>query len=154
MTTEFQQLRQAVAVFDDRTKLDLARSEIEKFGPDGSDITLFAGRCSLADEVELAQIGLVRTSVPIFSSEGRLAEFFRLAGAGPGVKIKPILQSLIPAKHAAFLEQRLEAGEILLWIGIRDAEHEAAVCRILLKHSPYRVQVHDLKVGMQMRNPE
>jgi len=147
MSKELQQVRQAVAVFDDRTKLGLARGEIETLSPDGSDFTLIANRHSLEDEVELVEIGLVTTSASIFSSEGKLTEYFRLAGAGPGVEFKPILESLIPTKQAAFLQQRLVAGETLLWIGIRDAEHEAAVCRVLLKNSPYRVQVHDLNAG-------
>lgn len=145
MPTGLQQVRQAVAVFDDHTELGLARSEIEKFGPDGSDVTLFAGRGRLDDQAEPAEIGIASKSMPIFSTEGRLAKFFRLAGAGPGVEIKPILQSFIPAKQAAFLEEHLGAGETLLWVGVRDAEHEAAVCRTLLRHSPHRVQVHDLK---------
>lgn len=86
MTAGPRQWRQAVADFDDRTKL------------------------------ELAQIGVATTTLPIFLAKGRLAAFFRLAGAGPDVEIQPIRRSLIPDEH-----------------------------RALLKHGPCRGRVRDLK---------
>jgi hypothetical protein len=50
---------------------------------------------------------------------------------------------LIP-RHAAHFQGAVEAGKILLWIRVRDADEERHAYRTLLAHSSNSVGVHDL----------
>ena len=75
---------------------------------------------------------------------GRLSHCVLQAGGGPGVRLGPLLRRWLSARSGAFLMDRIEDGELLLWVSVRDGEQEAQVCRTFLKHSRHRVQVHDL----------
>ena len=58
----------------------------------------------------------------------------------------PWLDRWLLPRHARTLEAHLVAGRYLLWVRIRDADDEKRVCTILLRHSEFPVQVHDLAI--------
>ncbi len=97
--------------------------------------------------------GLTRDSVvvsgdgegfPLRVSSSSLAE--QLAGGDHEGKARDsrwLERWLIP-RHARALESHLAAGRYLLWVRIRDADDEKRICTILLEHSDFPIQVHDL----------
>lgn len=94
--------------------------------------------------LNIVEVGAIVRSDPVSTSAGVLADLLLQGGAGPGKSIGAVLRAWMPEKHSRFLEEQIGNGKLLLWVQIADPDHEAAVCRVLLEHSPYRVQVHDL----------
>lgn len=107
--------------------------------PDGGVGEIFAGLSS--DTIFVERDG---RSVPVrIASGARCGKLVAILDGG-GTAGRPWLgQSLIP-RHARTLEDHLVAGRYLLWVRLFDAEDEKRVCTILLKHSEFPVQVHDL----------
>jgi hypothetical protein len=68
-------------------------------------------------------------------------------GAGVGALIGFVFAKLIGDHHANVLQQHLDHGGLLLWVGTRDKEREARATQILKRHSGYRVHVHSLPLG-------
>ena len=63
---------------------------------------------------------------------------------GSGAMIGAILARLVGDHHAAYLQEQLDKGGLLLWVRTRDAAHEARAVRILSKHAAYDIHIHDL----------
>ena len=49
-------------------------------------------------------------------------------------------------RHAAFLQEQLERGGILLWVKVRDAAQEPKIAAILESHGASDVHAHDVSV--------
>jgi hypothetical protein len=64
-----------------------------------------------------------------------------LAGAG-GAAIGSALARWLDEHHARYLEDQLDRGGLLLWVGIRDPEHERRALEIFARHSGHYVHVH------------
>lgn len=64
-----------------------------------------------------------------------------LAGAG-GAAIGSALARRLDEHHARYLEDRLDRGGVLLWVGIRDPEYERRALEILARHCGHDVHVH------------
>ena len=58
--------------------------------------------------------------------------------------LKDALSEWDISRHAAKLQSAVEAGQILLWIRLTDAEDERRAYQTLLAHSSNAVCVHDL----------
>ena len=97
---------------------------------------------ALSAEMVLVDGGGQRVPVQLSSGErcaSLLATLDRSATPGD-----PWLGRWLIPRHARTLEAHLVAGRYLLWVHIRDADDEKRVCTILLRHSEFPVQVHDL----------
>jgi hypothetical protein len=54
------------------------------------------------------------------------------------------LAKLIDYHHADYLHRQLDKGGLVLWVHLRDPEHEQRAQRILERHSGEDVHVHEL----------
>lgn len=94
----------------------------------------------------LMYVGAVATAGAIVASGGAVAAMINgaiLAG-GAGALIGTALATLVGDLHARHLQDHLDRGGLLLWVNIRDAEHEKRAMDILKRHSGQDVHVHDL----------
>ena len=66
-----------------------------------------------------------------------------MAGGAGGV-FGAALGKLIGDHHARHLQEQLDHGGLLLWVGTRDDEHEARAVKILSRHSAHDVHLHAL----------
>jgi hypothetical protein len=65
-----------------------------------------------------------------------------LAGGAAG-SIGTVLARWLGHHHADYLQQQLDCGGLLLWVNVRDAEHEERALEILSRHSAHDVHVHE-----------
>jgi hypothetical protein len=66
-----------------------------------------------------------------------------MAGSAGGL-LGSALAKLIDYHHADYLQRQLDKGGLVLWVHVRDREHERRAKRILKRHSGEDVHVHDL----------
>lgn len=97
----------------------------------------------------LFYIGAVAAAGAILASGGTVAGAIVAAGlaGGSGGLIGATLARFVGDRHADYLREQLERGGILLWVGLRNAEHEAMAREILTRHSAHDVHVHDIAGG-------
>jgi hypothetical protein len=69
-----------------------------------------------------------------------------LAG-GAGGLIGAALADLVGRHHSDYLQEQLERGGLLLWVDVRDQEHEKRAVEILGRHSAHDVHVHSISKG-------
>jgi hypothetical protein len=93
---------------------------------------LYVGACAAAGAA-------VATGGPLAAVIGAAA-----VGGGAGGVIGGILAGLVGKHHADYLQNQLEHGGLLLWVDVRDAEHEKRALEILGKHSAHDVHVHEI----------
>lgn len=94
----------------------------------------------------LLYIGAVSAAGAVVASGGALAAAITAAAlaGGAGGLIGTALARFIEVHHAAYIEEQLEHGGMLLWVWARDNEHETRAVNILKKHSGNDVHVHDI----------
>jgi hypothetical protein len=94
----------------------------------------------------LAYVGAIAAVGVVVASGGTLA--WALAGAavagGGGGLIGAAAARLMGRDRAKDLQKQLEKGGMLLWVRLRDHEHEKRACDILTKHSADDVHVHEM----------
>ncbi len=101
----------------------------------------------------LAYVGAVAAVGAIVASGGTLAWTIggaALAGGGGGL-IGAVAARWIGHDQAKDLQAKLDKGGLLLWVRLRDPEHEKRAVDVLTKHSADDVHVHDLPTT---RDPE
>ena len=101
----------------------------------------------------LAYVGAVAAVGAIVASGGTLAWVIggaAMAGGGGGL-IGAVAARHIGQDQAKDLQAQLDKGGLLLWVRLRDTEHETRAVDILTKHSADDVHVHDLPTT---RDPE
>lgn len=94
----------------------------------------------------LLYVGAVATAGAVVASGGTLAAVIgaaAAAGAGGGV-IGAILARVIEKHHADQINKQLDHGGLILWVLVRDDEHEAKAVNILKRHSADDVHVHTI----------
>jgi outer membrane lipoprotein SlyB len=94
----------------------------------------------------LMYIGAVVAGGAAVASGGTLAGAFlaaAMAGSAGGL-FGSALAKLIDYHHADYLQRQLDKGGLVLWVHVRDPEHEQRAKRILERHSGEDVHVHDL----------
>ena len=94
----------------------------------------------------LMYIGAVVAGGAVVASGGTLAGAFlaaAMAGSAGGL-FGSALAKLIDYHHADYLQGQLDKGGLVLWVHVRDPEHEQRAKRILERHSGEDVHVHDL----------
>jgi hypothetical protein len=84
----------------------------------------------------------------VVASGGALFAALGTAGlaAGAGGIVGAMLAEWLGEDHADYIRRQLDRGGLLLWVNLRDREHEAIATRILKKHSKQAVHVHSLPV--------
>ncbi|MFY9658190.1 MAG: hypothetical protein WAK01_16685 [Methylocystis sp.] len=84
----------------------------------------------------------------VLASAGTLAAIITAGaiGGGAGALIGSVLAKLVGDHHAHYLQEQLDHGGLLLWVGIRDEEHEKRATEILKKHSGLDVHVHSISL--------
>jgi outer membrane lipoprotein SlyB len=94
----------------------------------------------------LMYIGAVVAGSAAVASGGTLAGAFLAAAmaGGAGGLFGSALAKLIDYHHADYLQGQLDKGGLVLWVHVRDPEHEQRAKRILERHSGEDVHVHDL----------
>jgi hypothetical protein len=101
----------------------------------------------------LAYVGAIAAVGAIVASGGTLAWAIggaALAGGGGGL-IGAVASRWLGREGAKDLQAKLDKGGLLLWVRVRDHEHEKRAVDILSKHSADDVHVHELPVS---RDPE
>ena len=108
---------------------------------------LFSGKTILAPDHELVAVRALpfpSSSELTACTSGPLADCLmeRLASGAPSLS-QALGLWLIP-RHAAHFQDAVQAGRILLWIRVADADDERQAYQTLLAHSSNSVGVHDL----------
>lgn len=104
----------------------------------------------------LAYVGALAAVGTVVASGGTLgvAILGATLGGGGGGLLGSIISHWFSRRHAAHIEEQLTKGGLLLWVHIRDDEHETRARRILEAHSAADVHVHDLpRSTMSEKNP-
>ncbi len=94
----------------------------------------------------LLYVGAVAAAGAVVASGGTLAAVIgaaAAAGAGGGV-IGAVLARLIEKRHADYIHEQLDHGGLVLWVLVRDSDHEAKAVEILKQHSADDVHVHTI----------
>jgi len=95
----------------------------------------------------LFMLGSFAVTGMVVASGGALATVVlaALAGGGGGGIVGSVIASHLGKHHADHIEGQLKKGGLLLWVGIRDDEHEKRAVDILTEHSADDVHVHDIR---------
>mgnify|MGYP001818396261 CR=1 FL=1 len=97
----------------------------------------------------LLYVGAVAAAGAVVATGGALAAAITAAAlaGGTGGLIGATLAKLVGDHHARHLQEQLDRGGLLLWVHLRDADHEDRALTILRKHSAHDVHAHDLPVA-------
>jgi hypothetical protein len=96
----------------------------------------------------LLYIGAMAATGIVVASGGTMAAALTAAvlAGGTGGVIGGYLAHLVGKHHADLLQEQLDHGGLLLWVNLRDKNHETRAIEILKKHSGKDVHVHDIRV--------
>jgi hypothetical protein len=111
------------------------------------------GAASWNQLLRIREFAFPANSGPIACTSGPLAERLghaaQVGAASPGGGFR----HLVSAPHADYFQERVEAGNIQLWVRIANADDERHACQSLLALSSGTVGVHDLVSPPNGRNP-
>lgn len=113
--------------------------------------TAYVGRDSMVEARVgviggLAYVGALAAVGAIVASGGTLAAAIigAVAAGGGGGLIGSVASRWLGRDRAKELQAQLDKGGLLLWVRIRDGDHEQRAMDILGKHSADDVHVHDI----------
>lgn len=147
--------RQAVATLLDGAQFGRALSALAEAGIGSKSISLLAGEAGMPQLHErrtkrllenLGQIESIEASGATLLAAGPLAGLLSERLQGESGTVGSLLERWLTKRHADYLQEHMDAGEILLWVRVNDGEEESRVCRTLLRHSAGQVQVHDIVI--------
>ncbi|HKK30541.1 MAG TPA: hypothetical protein VKA18_09140 [Alphaproteobacteria bacterium] len=95
----------------------------------------------------LLYVGAVAAAGAVVATGGTVAAAIAAAaaaGIGGGV-VGSALATILEKRHADYIQEQMDRGGLILWVNIRDAEHEKKAVDILSKYSGDDVHVHDIK---------
>jgi hypothetical protein len=148
-------LRFAVGSFDTWPQLRMAIHDLERRGLVLDSFNCLARRRAFAGEtiitpsqepVTIQDLAFPDNRELLACTSGPLADCLadRLrSGAG---SLRDALALWLVPRHAAHFEDAVEAGKILKWIRVVDADDERRACQGLLTTTSNSVGVHDLRV--------
>jgi len=95
----------------------------------------------------LAYIGALAAVGAVVASGGTIGGAIAAAAiaAGGGGVVGAVLARLIGRDRARNMEHQLERGGLLLWVRIRDEEHEKRAVEILTRNAADDVHVHEIE---------
>ena len=161
MTTNTHRRRLAVGIFRDTATRENALRELRSGGFATDQLAVVAGKETLAkagwslvgpaeredsglESRRFTEIGVSGKAGPLLASDGDLSQLFIDWANTTGRGVHCVLDPWLDQAHARFLQRQLDAGAITLWVRITDGDDELRACRILLRTSADRVQVHDI----------
>jgi hypothetical protein len=153
--TEQPKLRFAVGTFDSWSQVRDALRDLRVRGLVLDSFNclalthLFSGRTILAPDQEPVAVQALpfsARSAAIACTSGPLASRLMERLAAGASSLRDALGLWLIARHAAHFEDAVQAGRILLWIRVADADDERLAYQCLLAHSSNSVGVHDLMV--------
>jgi hypothetical protein len=151
--TEQPKLRFAVGTFDSWQQLRVALHDLRVRGLllDSFNCLalerVFAGKTILAPDqqaVAIQALSFPDNPDQIVSTRGPLADCLMERLRSGAESLKEALGHWLIARHAAHFQDAVEAGKILFWIRVTDADDERRAYQTLLAHSSNSVGVHDL----------
>jgi hypothetical protein len=104
----------------------------------------------------LGYVGALAAAGIVVASGGTMGAAFLGAAlaAGGGGLFGAVITRWFSRRHADHIEEQLKKGGLLLWVHIRDDQHEERARKILEAHSADDVHVHELpKSKMSEKNP-
>ena len=161
---ETRMIREAVGVFDNADELEAAIDGLESAGFDRAELSLLAGEHAierkLGHHYQKARDLEDNDDVPrttyiskesIGAAEGGLIGGLLYVGAltsaaavfASGGALSAALADILGRHHAQYIQDQLDHGGLLLWVSLRDAEHEKRAQEILKTHSAHDVHVHE-----------
>jgi hypothetical protein len=139
-------LRFAVAAFDTWSDAQKALDVLNAGGKARNDVSYLALERVLAmmsDPMPMVHL-LDATDGAIACSAGPIAERLSARIASGAKTLTAALSGWLIARHAAHMQQVVEAGKILLWVQLFDNDDERHAYQSLLATSSNSVGVHDL----------
>jgi hypothetical protein len=96
----------------------------------------------------LVYIGALAAAGPIIVAGGSIAAAIgaAVAAGGAGGLLGGFLGKLVGDKHSGLMEEQLQHGGLILWVSLKDPEHEEKAVAILKRNGAKEVDVHTLKV--------
>jgi hypothetical protein len=159
-------LRLALGIFRDVDTLRSALQALRDEGFAGDRVAIVAGRETLArlgwlsgepagkgdetagpqgfTEKGFTEIGVAGKAGPLVASAGPIARLFVDWARRAGDRAQCLLDPWLDRAHASILQRQLDDGAVTLWVRVGDGSEELRACRILLRTSAERVQVHDV----------
>jgi hypothetical protein len=107
----------------------------------------FAGKTVLAPEqkpVAVEPLPFADAPEVIACTSGPLADCLTERIESGAQSLKEALGRWLVPRHAAYFQDAVEAGKILFWIRVADADDERRASQTMLAHSSNSVGVHDL----------
>lgn len=97
----------------------------------------------------LAYVGATLAAGAVVVAGGALAATIAaaLAAGGAGGLIGLVLANWVGGRHAAYLDEQMEHGGLLLWVRAWSPEEEERAASILGKHCAEKVHVHAITAG-------
>ena len=168
-----QNIREAVAVFDDDKTLEEAVVALETRGFDRAAFSVLGDEATVertlghryrrVAEMEdnpaapretfftrvsrlEAEYGLAigLASIGALTLAGIGGVLPMLVAAGGGATLGGMLGRKMHQHHAQRLKEQLARGGLLLWVNVRDAAQEKLALEILKKHSAHDVHIHEI----------
>lgn len=102
----------------------------------------------------LFYLGAVAAVLGVVASGGSLAIAAAAAAAGGtiGGGLGATAVHLLGKKQAQDLEEQLKSGGIVIWVRVRDPEHEAKAQEILVKHGAEAIRVHEIEIEKRLED--
>ncbi len=94
----------------------------------------------------LAYIGATAAAGLVVASGGTMAAVIAaaIAAGGGGGALGSVAAKWLGTRHAQTIEEQVNAGGLLLWVNVRDPEHERRALDILSRHTTHDVHVHEI----------
>jgi hypothetical protein len=146
-------LRFAVGIFDSWEKLRDGACDLGVRGLGLDSLNCLGLRSAFAGETTIApwrepsrvfEFAFPGNSEPIACTDGPLAERLGDGARVGAASLMDVLALWLLPRHAAYLQDTIEAGNIQLWVRIVDADGERGACQSLVALSSGSVGVHDL----------
>jgi hypothetical protein len=151
-------VREAVGVFHDEKSLQSAVDELLIADFDRSYLSLLAGNKAVEEKLghvyekvseledDSRYVGAIGAVGAIVASGGTIAAAIlgAVAAGGTGGVIGGYLTRFLDKHHAAYLQDQLDRGGLLLWVRLPDQAHEQRALDTLKRWSADDVHVHDL----------
>lgn len=159
-------LREAVAYFAQRDDIEAAIKALLEGGFEHSDISLLSSHESIEaagmpgkplGEVLTALVGEVKFLGPLADAGfialasgpvGAMLAAVVAAGVG-SVALKEVLDEVTAAPHTENFARALEAGSVILWVRVADADSERKATIILAANGGRDIHVHERPAGRE-----
>jgi hypothetical protein len=108
---------------------------------------VFAGKRIIAPSLEavaIQELSFPENRELICCTAGPLADCLSDRLGSGARSLKDALSSWLVSRHAAHFQETVQAGKILLWLRVTDADDERRAYQSLLTNSSNSVGVHDL----------